>query len=467
MASKVEKLDGNKAKIEINVSPDEFEKGINQAYQKNKAKFSIPGFRKGKAPRTILENHFGKELFYEDAFEEIFPTAYKNAVDEQKLEVVSRLGANDVDVLEMDRDNGLTFTVTVTLKPDVELGAYEGLNVKKPIFKISEKDIDREIEKIREQNARWIDTVEAANDGDSVLIDYSGSINDEVFDGGTAQDQTLILGSKQFIPGFEDQIIGMKKGEDKDITVIFPENYTPELAGKDAVFKINVKEVRKKELPDLDDDFAQDISEFDTLDEYKTDVKKNLEAQAELRSKVEVENQVLQAAADNAKVDIPDVMIENYIDHQINQLRYQLMYQGIRLEDYLQYMGNTMDDLRASYKVDAGEQVKMRLTIDKLIDELDINPTDEDVEKYMEKLAADAGKTLQEYKNMLSNEELDYFKDRVAMERLFDYLVSKAEVEEIDGGDLADADKPNKASDADTETESEGVSEEKEEDSNE
>ena len=453
MASKVEKLDGNKAKIEINVSPDEFEKGVNQAYQKNKAKFSIPGFRKGKAPRAILENHFGKELFYEDAFEEIFPAAYKTAVEEQKLDVVSRLGANDVDVLEMSKDNGLTFTVTVTLKPDVELGEYKGLKVKKPIFKVSDADVDKEVEKIREQNARWIETDEAAADGDSVLIDYSGSINGEVFDGGTAQDQTLILGSKRFIPGFEEQIVGFKKGDEKDITVTFPDNYTPELAGKDAVFKIDVKEVRKKELPDLDDDFAQDISEFDTLDEYEADVRKNLEAQADLRTKVEVENQVLQAVADEAEVDIPEAMIENYIDHQISQLRYQLMYQGIKLEDYLQYVGNTMDDLRASYRVDADEQVKMRLTIDKLINELNIDPTDEEVEKYMEKLADEAGKTLQEYKNMLSSDELDYFKDRVAMERLFDYLVDNAVVEEIDGGDLADADKFNKTEDGNADSE--------------
>lgn len=467
MASKVEKLDDNKAKIEINVSADEFEKGINAAFKKNRKRFDIPGFRKGKAPRAILENHFGKELFYEDAFEEVFPTAYKEAIKEQQLDVVSRLGSNDVEVLKIDKDSGITFTVVVTLKPDVNLGEYKGIKVKKPIFKVSDEDVEKEVEEIRYQNARWIEIDEPAKDGNTVIIDYSGSVDGKLFDGGSAENQSLVLGSKRFVPGFEDQIIGMKKGEEKDILITFPDNYTPELAGKEATFKITLKEVRQKELPDLDDDFAQDISEFDTLDEYKKDVKKNLEAQAELRSKVEVENQVLQAVTDNAQVNIPDAMIENYIDHQINELRYRLLYQGVKLEDYLIYMGNTMDDLRASYRMGADEQVKMRLVIDKLVKELDITPTDEEVEKYIAKLAEEIGKTSQEYKNMLSDDELEYFNERVAMENLFEYLVDKAIVEEIDGGDIADADKSDKTSE-DSEKKSDSIdSDEKAEDNNE
>ncbi|MEG0584890.1 MAG: trigger factor [Christensenellaceae bacterium] len=429
MATKLEKLEGNKAKLEITVSGETFEEGIGKAYQKIKGKFNVPGFRKGKAPRAIIENHYGPQVFYEDAFDEVIPEAFREAVLEHELEVVSR---PEYDVLSIDKKDGIVFTAEVILKPEVKLGKYEGIKVQRPIVKISAKDVDAEVEKTRSQNVRWIEVQRASKNGDSVIIDFSGSVDGVKFDGGTAQGQTLELGAGRFIPGFEEQVVGMKAGDTKDISVKFPDEYAPELAGKDAVFEIVMQTVKEKELPEIDDDFAQDVSEFETLADYKKDIKKKLKDEAELRSKAEVENQLLEAVANDITVDIPDVMVDNQIDYQIQQLSYQLMYQGMKIEDYLQYIGKTIEDLRKDYKEGAAKQVKMRLAVEALIKKIGIKPTKEEVAKRLEELAAEAGKTVQEYKDMMGGEELDYFNERVAMEKLFDYLVEKAVIEDVE-----------------------------------
>ncbi len=428
MAAKLEKLDANKAKLEIGVSAQDFENGINKAYQKLKGKFNIPGFRKGKAPRAIIENHYGPQVFYEDAFDEVFPEAYRAAVEEHSLEVVSR--PENVEILSLDPKEGILFTVEMYLKPEVKLGQYDGIKVQKTLKNVTAKDVDAEIEKIRNQNVRWVEVDRAAKDGDTVLIDYSGSVDGVKFEGGTAEGQSLLIGSGRFIPGFEEQLIGMKKDDQKDINVTFPKEYAPELAEKDAVFAITMHEVKEKELPALDDDFAQDVSEFDTLADYKKDVKKRLKKQAEERAKMEMENQLLGTVAREATIDIPEVMVDSQVDYQIQQMAYQLMYQGMKLDDYLQYAGKTMDDLKKDYRESAAEQVRMRLAVEALIKELEIDPTPEEAEKRLEELAKEAGKTTQEYKDMMGTEELDYFKERVAMERLFDYLAEKAVIEE-------------------------------------
>ncbi len=429
MTAKLEKLDGNKVKLEITVSGDQFEEGIQKAYQKLRGKFNIPGFRKGKAPRGIIENFYGPQVFYEDALDEIIPEAYRAAVEENKLDVVSR---PEYDVLSIDKKDGVVMTAEVFVKPEVKLGKYEGLKVKKPVEKIAAKDVDAEIEKTREQNARWVEADRAAKDGDTVILDFLGSVDGVPFEGGAAEEQSLILGEGRFIPGFEEQIVGMKAGEQRDINVTFPEGYTPELAGKDAVFAITLHTVKEKELPELDDDFAQDVSEFDTLADYKKDIKKKMQDRADMKAKAELENQLLSQIADGIKADIPEVMIENQIDYQVQQMSYQLMYQGMKLEDYLQYIGMTMNDLRNEYKEGSAQQVKMRLAVEALLDKLKIDPTEKDIEKKYEELAKAENKTVQEYKDMMGAQELDYFKDRVAMEQLFDYLVSKADVEEVD-----------------------------------
>lgn len=429
MAAKLEKLEENKAKLELLVPADKFEEGLAKAYQKLKGKFNIPGFRKGKAPRKMVENFYGPQVFYEDALDEIIPQAYLDAVKEHELDVVSR---PDYDVLSIDQKEGVVVTATVILKPVVKLGKYEGIKVRKPVEKITAKEVDAEIGKTREQNARWVEVERASKNGDTVLIDFVGSIDGVKFEGGAAEDQTLVLGEGRFIPGFEEQIVGMKAGDEKDINVKFPEDYTPEFAGKDAVFAITLKAVKEKELPELDDDFAQDVSEFDTLADYKKDVKKKLQERADLRAKAEMENQLLEAVAKGIKVDIPDVMVNDQIDYQIQQMSYQLMYQGMKLDDYLKYMGKTLQDLRNDYKESAQEQVRMRLAVEALLKKLEIDPTEEDVEKKYEQLAKEANKTVQEFKDTMSAQEIDYFKERVAMEQLFDYLVSKAEIEEFD-----------------------------------
>ncbi|MDL2237333.1 trigger factor [Christensenellaceae bacterium OttesenSCG-928-K19] len=439
MAAKLEKLDGNRAKLEINVSPKDFEAGIDKVYQKQKGKFNIPGFRKGKAPRVIIENHYGPQIFFEDAFEEIFPEVYRAAIDEHALEVVSR--PENVEIQTINLKEGILFSAEVVLKPEVKLGKYDGIKVKKLVKTTSAKDVEAEIERIRNQNARWVEVDRTVKEGDTVVIDYLGTLDDVPFDGGKAENQSLEIGSKRFIPGFEEQIIGMKKDEEKKLFVKFPDEYSADLAGKDAVFDVKVHEVKEKKLPDVDDEFVQDVSEFDTLAEYKKDVKKKLQKQLDDQSKVDMENQVLSALAEDAEVDIPTVMIDGQIDYQMQDLSYRLMYQGIRLEEYLQHMGKSMDEFREGYRETAAQQVKMQLAVEALIKELKLEPTPEETEKRMEELAKEAGKTLQEYKNMMGNEELDRFADRVAMERVFDYLVEHADITDVPA-DAAGEEKP-------------------------
>lgn len=429
MAAKLEMLEGNKAKLEIKVPAEKFEEGVKKAYQKMKGRFNVPGFRKGKAPRVIVENHYGPQVFYEEAFEEIFPETYQEAVEEHKLEVVSR---PELDIVSMDVNDGVVYIAEVFLKPEVKLGKYEGIKVKKPVKKILAKDVDAEVEKTREQNARWVDVDRAAKNGDSVILDFSGSVDGVKFDGGTAEKQTLNLGSGNFIPGFEEQIVGMKAGDEKDIQVTFPTEYAPELAGKDAVFAIKVHNVREKELPQLDDDFAQDVSEFDTLAEYKKDIKKNLQKRNELAQKAEMENQLYETIAEQSEIDIPPVMVENEIDYQLQQLSYQLMYQGMKLEDYLNYAGITIDQLRENYRANAGQQVKMMLVVQALIDELKLEATDKEVEKRIEEQAKEAEKDLKEFKDAMREGEIDQIKNRIVMEKLYDLLIEKAKIEEYD-----------------------------------
>lgn len=427
MATKLEKLEGNKAKLEIAISGETFEDGLQKAYLKNKAKFSLPGFRKGKAPRKMIEQFYGTQVFFEDALDEVIPPATQAAIEEHKLEIVSR---PEYDITSIDPKEGIIFTAEMFLKPEVELGQYEGIEITQPSAKVSAKEVSAELERLQNQNARWVDVERAVKNGDTVVIDYSGSVEDVKFDGGTAEQQTLEIGSGRFIPGFEEQIVGMKIGEEKDINIKFPDEYAPELAGKDAVFAIKLHGVRERQLPELDDDFAQDVSEFETLADYKKDIKEKLTAKAEMRAKADKEQQLLSACAQNAKVEIPDVMVESQIDYQLQQMQYQLMYQGIKMEDYLQYLGKSMQEFREEGREEAAKQVKMRLVVEALIEKLGLTPSDEDMEKKLAEMAAEAGKTPEEYRNLMGAEASDYLKDRVVMEMLYDYLHAKAVVKE-------------------------------------
>ena len=428
MTSKLELLENNKAKLEIEVSPEDFKEGIQTAYIKVRGKYNVPGFRKGKAPQFMIENLYGEGVFYEEAFEAVFPKAFEEAVAQHKLEVVSR---PDIDILKIGKNDGATFTAEVFLKPEVTLGQYKGIAVAKTEDKVGAKEVNEELEKVRNQNVRWVEVERAAALGDTVVLDYSGSVDGVKFEGGTAEAQTLELGSGKFIPGFEEQVVGSSAGEQKDITVKFPAEYpAPNLADKEAVFAINIISVKEKELPALDDEFAQDVSEFETLADYKKDIKKNLKKTADEKAKSQVEDEILKAIVENSKVEIPDPMIEQQTAYQLQQLSYQLMYQGMKLEDYLQYTGKTIDDLKADYREGSEKQVKMRLCLEAMIKAENITASDEDVEKHIATLAEGAKKTPEEYKKLIKDEDFEYFKERISVDKLFDFLVENAVITE-------------------------------------
>jgi trigger factor len=428
MTSKLELLGNNKAKLEIEVSPEDFKEGMHEAYMKVRGKYFVPGWRKGKAPQNLIENHYGEGVFYEEAFEAVFPKAFDEAVAEHKLEVVSR---PDIDILKIGKNEGVAFTAEVFLKPEVTLGQYKGVEVTKNEDKVGAKEVNEELEKIRNQNVRWVEVERPAAMGDTVVMDYSGSVDGVKFDGGTAEGQTLELGSEKFIPGFEEQVVGLSAGEQKDITVRFPAEYpVPDLTDKEAVFALNIISVKEKELPALDDEFAQDVSEFETLTDYKKDIKKNLKKAAEERAKSQVEDEILKKIVEDSKVEIPEPMIEQQTNYQMQQLSYQLMYQGMKLEDYLKYTGKTIDELKADYHEGSERQVKMRLCLEAMIKAENITASDEDVEKHIEKLAEGAKKTPEEYKKLIKDEDFEYFKERICVDKLFDFLMENAVITE-------------------------------------
>jgi trigger factor len=436
MTSKLEQLGNNKAKLEIEVRPEDFNKGMQTAYIKIRKRYNVPGFRRGKAPKVMIENHYGEGVFYEEAFEAVFPKAFDGAVEEHNLEVVSK---PDIDILKIGKNEGLLFTAEVFLKPEVSLGKYKGVVITKKEAKVTAKEVNAELEKIKEQNVRWVEVNRPAVMGDTVVMDYSGSVDGVKFDGGTAEGQTLELGSSRFIPGFEEQVAGMKAGEQKDITVKFPKEYTAgELADKVAVFAINLISVKEKELPELSDEFAQDVSDFDTLADYKKDIKKNLVKAADEKAKSEMEDELIGKIVDGCGVEIPEPMIESQINYQIQQMSYQLMYQGMKLEDYLKYIGKTMDDLRADYAEGSKKQVKMRLCIEAMVKAENINATDKEVDGYIAKMAEGANKTPEEYKKLISDEDIEYYKERVRVDKLFDFLMKNAAMVEDASAGKAD-----------------------------
>lgn len=429
MSCKFEKIDGNKkAKYSIVVSPEDFKEALQKAYQKNKGKFNIPGFRKGKAPKPIVEQYYGEGVFYEDAFDELFPKVYGDAIDESGYSVVS--APQNVDIIKMSKADGLEFTVEAELKPEVEVKDYKGVKATVKPVKVGAKEVNAELEKVRKENERWIEVDREVAKGDTVVMDYSGSVDGVKFDGGTAEGQSLVVGSNSFIPGFEDQLVGMKAGEKKDITVTFPKEYpVPNLAGKEAVFAINMISVKESEVPELDDDFASDVSDFDTLAEYKKDIKKKLTERAKEDQKNSVEDQILKTVMENTEIDIPKGMIDSQIDQMIQEFQYQLMYQGMRLDDYFKATGETMEVFRGRYEDQAKQQVKMRLCIEAMIKQEGIEASDEEVDEKIKGFAQDANKTLEEYKKLLGD-DVSYFKERVCVDKLFDILYNNAQIVE-------------------------------------
>ena len=424
--AKVESAGANKVKLTIEVSAEDFAAALQQAYVKNKGKFAVQGFRKGKVPRPIIERNYGEGIFFEDAFEIVFPDSYTKAVDETGILPVSR---PDIDVEKISKEEGIVFTAEVFVKPEVKLGEYKGVEAVEVKAEVTDEQVDAELKRTAERNARWVDVDREAQSGDKVVIDYSGSVDGVKFDGGTAENQVLELGSNTFIPGFEEQVVGMKKEEERDITVTFPEEYRAEqLAGKEAVFHIVLHDVKQKELPELDDDFAQDVSEFDTMDEYRADVRAKLLAHAEEHAKEETENAVMAQVVKAAEVEIPEPMIENQIDHQLRQLEYSMMYQGIKLQDYLQMTGTKLEDIRAQYREPAENSVRTQLVVEAIMKAENIVATEEQVAEAIQKRAERAKKDVEEYSKTLSDDERAYIKDNLAYDNTVTFLVENAKL---------------------------------------
>ena len=424
MSLKIEKTEQkNELKLEFSIEAEIFDNAIKTVYSKNAKYFNIPGFRKGKAPMNIVEKYYGKEIFYEDAFNEVVPEIFDKEVKENSLEVVSR---PKIDIVQMEKGKDLIFTAVVQTKPEVKLGKYKGIEVEKVEYNVSDEDVKHELGHLAEKNARLI-TVEdrPVESGDITVIDFEGFVDGVAFEGGKAEGHELTIGSNTFIPGFEDQIIGMKIDEEKDVKVTFPEQYfSEELAGKDAIFKVKLHEIKKKEMPTIDDELAKDISEFDTLAELKADIKAKLEKENETRAKYETEDAVIKAVAEETKIDIPSGMIDTEIENNIKDVENRLSYQGATLDQYLSMMGKTMEEFKNEYKPQAETSVKQRLVLDAVAKAENIEVQDADIDVKIKEMAEKYGKKEEEIKD---NEQLrDYIKQNITVDKTIVFLVDNA-----------------------------------------
>lgn len=427
MNCKVEKTENvNEVKLEITVEATKFDEAIKKVYFQSAKYFNIPGFRKGKAPMNIVEKYYGKEIFYEDAFNEVAGEALDEAVKENQLEVVSR---PDIEVTQIEKGKDLIFTAIMQTKPEAELGKYKGIEIEKIEYNVSDEDIEHELGHMQEHNSRIISIDDRpVEKGDIATIDFEGFVDGKAFEGGKAEGHDLEIGSNTFIPGFEDQVIGMKIDDEKDINVKFPEEYfSKELAGKDATFKVKVHEIKKKELPKLDDEFAKDVSEFDTLKELKEDIKNKQQKQNEEKAKYETQEAVIKAVCENVKVDIPSGMIETEIDNMVKDIEQRLSYQGLKLEQYLQMMGKTNEDMRKEYEPQAINGIKSRLALEAIIKAEKIEANDKEVDEKMKEMAKNYVKENDE--EFLKNENVrNYIKQGIESEKAIDFLVENAKI---------------------------------------
>ena len=432
MGYTVEKISGNQVKIAFEIASDKFDEAVAKAYLKVRGKVNVPGFRKGKAPRKLIESMYGEGVFYDDAFDILFPAEYEAAVKENDLKVVDRPEVDKVDQIGVGKD--LKFTVKVFVKPDVELGEYKGLKAVKYTHKVTDEEIDARIQRDVDKATTMADVNDrAVENGDTVNLNYAGTVDGVAFEGGTAENQTLEIGSGHFIPGFEEQMIGMQIGEEKDLNVKVPEEYHAEnLKGKDAVFHVKVNGIQAKVKPALDDDFAADVSEFDTFDAYKAKIEKELNEQAQKNADVQLENELVQQAVDAADCDIPDAMIEDEIDVMLREMKMRMMYQGFKFEDYLKYTGQTEDQIKEMYRPEAQNRVKMQLVLEAMVKAEGIEPTDEDVEKVIADEAQRMGRDVEEFKKTLSDRQQQYLRENAAIRKVVDLVVASAQVEEKD-----------------------------------
>lgn len=429
MSTTVEKIASNKVKLSFDIDSAKFDEAMGKAYLKVRHQVTIPGFRKGKAPRKMIENMYGESVFYDEAFELIFDEVYGPAVDENKLEVVDR---PEIEIQEIGAGKNMKFTCEVFVKPDVTLGEYKGVSVKKETTVVTDVEVDARVEEERNKQATETEVEgRAVIEGDTVNLDYAGTVDGVAFEGGTAKDQTLKIGSGSFIPGFEEQMVGMNIGEEKDLQVTFPEQYhAKELAGKAAVFHVKVNSITETQLPALDDDFAKDISEFDTLEEYKADIRAKLEAQAAEHDNNAFTNAVIEKVLENAAVEIPDAMIERQIDSMMRDFEYRLMGNGLKLEDFIKYTGSDMKTFRENYRGQAEKSVKAHLVLEAIEKAEAIDATQEQIDKQLEAFAAQTGKTVEEFKASLSESDIEYFKADAIRDNCVKFLADNAKTED-------------------------------------
>jgi trigger factor len=427
MQVKVENIEKNVVQLEIVVDAAKFEVGMQKSFAKNANKFSIPGFRKGKAPRHIVEKFYGEQALYEDAINIVCPDAYDAAVEENDLHPVSK---PEIDIKEIGKGKDLVFTAKVTVKPEVELGQYKEVEVTKAIATVTDEDVEKELAATAEKNSRLI-TIEdrSIQSGDTAVIDFEGFIDEKPFEGGKGTDYSLVIGSGTFIPGFEEQLIGVAKDSELDVNVSFPEDYgKAELAGKPALFKVKIKEIKLKELPTLDDEFAKDVSEFETLEDYKADIRKKLVEKAEHKAEHENEDNVIEKIVENATVDIPEVMIEKHIDDLVYDFGMRLRYQGMDLEKYIEIMGMDMKTFREQFSKRAAQEVKTQLVIEKIGKDENIEVTQEDLDAEIKKYAENYKQTEEELRKQLKDDDLEYIKSTLVAKKTVDFLVASAKL---------------------------------------
>lgn len=418
-----EKLEKSMVELQFSIDAETFKAAVNNAFKREGKKYAIPGFRKGKAPRHMIEKMYGSDIFHYDAVNDLFPEAYEAAVKEAKIDVVGR---PDPEVVSMSEADGVVLKVKVAVKPEVELGEYAGLTVTKEAKNVNEADVDAEVKRMQDRNGRLLTREGAAENGDTVDIDFEGFVDGKAFEGGKAEHYSLVLGSGSFIPGFEDQVVGHSAGEEFDVNVKFPEEYgAAELAGKDATFKIKLHEVKYKELPALDDDFAKDVSEYDTLDELKDSIRNNIKTNLDKQAEQKVENDLMDQVIANMKADIPDAMVDSRIDELVQDFEYRISQQGLKLADYLKYMGMDIEQFRAQFKEQADKQVKMRLAMEAIVAEEGITASDEEFEEEVKRIA-DAYKM--EADKVKSIVDAAAVKADLAINKAIDFVKEKANV---------------------------------------
>ncbi len=429
MSVQVENLEHNTAKLTVTVDAKDFEKATVKAYNKKKGSFNLPGFRKGKAPKAMIEKFYGPEIFFEDAVNDILPDEYAKAVEESGLDIVSR---PDVEIVSVGKGEDLVFTAEVAVKPPVELGQYKGLEVAKDSVEVSDEEVEAELKKAQESNAREIAIEDRpVKEGDVITLNYAGTVDGVPFDGGTAESQKLEIGSHSFVDTFEDQLVGMNIGDEKDVEVTFPEQYhSQDVAGKDAVFHVKVLGIKEKQLPEIDDDFAQDTTEFDSLEEYKEDIRGKLAMGKEERAKSKMENDLVEQIVESSTMDIPDAMIENQIDQMVQEFEQRISYQGLSFEQYLQYSGQSMDALRETMKPDAVKRIQGTLVLEAIAAAEELKADDDDLQAEFDRMAQMYQMESEQIASFMGDEQKENMKKDLAVQKAIDFVREAAVVVE-------------------------------------